>query len=67
MTPESALRMKIDKATDEDLPVWVPPSAHGWGCDTCGARIDGEDNRSVRRYCSNKCRQKAYRERTGRR
>jgi hypothetical protein len=46
---------------------WSPPATDGWYCDTCGGRIDGGENRSVRKYCSNACRQKAYRERNGRR
>lgn len=59
--------MEITDEVDDPRPVWRPPAVTSWYCDTCGGLIDGEENRVVRKYCSNACRQKAYRERNGRR
>lgn len=67
---EGALHIEIADGSEpgeDPRPVWLPPSAHSWYCDVCAGRIDGAENRVVRKYCSNKCRQRAYRERTGRR
>lgn len=37
--------------------LWRP-----WACELCGAGM-AYDDRADRRYCSNRCRQKAYRQR----